>query len=52
MRLIQFLTPEGQIKVGIVENEKINVLKNVNSTYHLFSSVLPDNTRLEDNIYP
>jgi hypothetical protein len=50
MRLIQFLTPEGQIKVGIVENEKINVLKNVNSTYHLFSSVLPDNTRLEDNI--
>src|SRR4028119_1695164 len=50
MRLIQFSGKDGQSKVGIVENDKINVLKNISTTYQLFTSVLPDDTQAEKRI--
>jgi hypothetical protein len=50
MRIIQFTTTDGQGKVGIVENDKINVLANVRSTYQLFTEVITDNANLDNSI--
>ena len=51
MRIIQFLNKEGQCNVGIVENEKINVLAQVNSSYQLFFDVIRDRTNIQDAVY-
>lgn len=50
MRLIQFNNKSGQSRVGIVEHEKINVLQDVSSTYHLFQDTIKDFTQIEKAI--
>lgn len=50
MRLVQFRDKEGQSKVGLVEGEKINVLRDITSTYHLFSRIIHESMLIEDSI--
>ncbi len=50
MRLIQFVTKENLRRVGLVEGEKINMLKSVKSTYDLFFRQLQDQTSMQDTV--
>lgn len=50
MRIIQFLNKDGHRKVGIVENEKINILRDVHSTYGLFVDSIKDSLNKEDTV--
>jgi hypothetical protein len=50
MRIIQFTDTNGSSQVGIVENEKIHVLKDVHSTYQLFVDFVKDQAKAADAI--
>ncbi len=50
MRIIQFVTKQNQRRVGRVENERINVLKNALTTYDLFFRSLLNQATLQETI--
>lgn len=50
MRIIQFVTKQNQRVVGLIENDRVNMLKNVISTYDLFHLSAKDETTLQEKI--
>lgn len=48
MRLIQFIDSENQPRVGIVKDDKIQILSAINSVYELFHDAAKNNLSLEE----
>ncbi|MEX1239821.1 MAG: AraD1 family protein [Cyclobacteriaceae bacterium] len=51
MRIIQFINKTGLRKVGIVENERINILERIESTYQLFRDVIKVDKNIQEDIH-
>jgi hypothetical protein len=50
MRIIQFFDQQNQSRVGIVEQDTINILREVTSTYQLFKDFIQDGRDAETTI--
>ncbi|MDO1448984.1 GguC family protein [Rhodocytophaga aerolata] len=50
MRIIQFLNERNESRVGIVENDIIQVLRGINSTYQLFEDLISRELPVEETI--
>ncbi len=51
MRLVQFLTERNQRGVGLADRHRINVLKNIRSTYDLFFLATLDQTTIQNRVH-